>query len=265
MGTSKGISTPSGGGWRAAKRTIKRQLANPGNGSAAGVVAAVVSAAGGLGLGIRHSRGAGGGGASGARGGGGRSAADHAKQVGGAVAGLSGFASAVREQGLAEALRGLDLTTLEGRPAVEVIARVSERLAEGLDGVDGEILRTALNATILEAAQLEQELGFTDLEVALQTFLNEQGLSGLVELFLSRLAADFVVAAILDYVDQKTNNEQETEAMVEAIEVVCREKARAVIGRYDGRMNQVDWFGRAGARIGREIAESIVDELIRTD
>lgn len=266
MGTSKGISTPSGGGWGSVKREITGQLANPQNGSPADVVAAVVSAAGGLGLGItqtRRSSATSGSGSGGGSGGGGRTPAAHTRQVGRAIAGLGGFASAVQERGLTEALRGLDLATLEGRPAVEVIARVSERLADGLDGVDGEILRTALNETILEAAQLEQELGYTDLEDALQNFLNDQGLSGLVELFLSRLVSDLVTAAVLDHVNQKTDSEQQTEALLTGIEIVCRDKARAVVGRYttNGRLNQVDWFGAAGTRLGRELADSILGEL----
>jgi hypothetical protein len=169
----------------------------------------------------------------------------------------------VQERGLADALQSLDLSDLEGRPAVEVIARLAERLADGLDGVDGEILETALNETILEAAQLEEELGFTDLEAALQTFLNEQGLSGLVELFLARFVSNLVTAAILDHVDQKTDGEAQTEALLSGIEIVCRDKARAVIERYqsDGRFNRVDWFGAAGKRLGRELADSICVEL----
>lgn len=151
-----------------------------------------------------------------------------------------------------------DLATL-GDPR----RQVSERLAEGLDGVDGELLKTALNETILEAAQLEGELGFTDLEAALQAFLNEQGLGGLVELFLTRFVSDMVTAAILEHVEQKTESETQTEALLSGIEIVCRDKARAVVERYriDGRFNRVDWFGAAGARLGRELADSIVVEV----
>jgi hypothetical protein len=160
-------------------------------------------------------------------------------------------------------LQELDLGELEGRPAVEVIARVAERLADGLGGLDGEILKTALNEAILEAAQLEAELGFTDLETALQTFLNEQGLAGLVELFLTRFVANLVVGIILDHVDQKTETAAQTEALLGGIEIVSRDKARAMIARFrsDGRFNRVDWFGAAGKRLGRELADSIVAEF----
>lgn len=266
MGTSTGISTPSGGGWGRAKREITAYVADPQAVSPARIVSGVVSAMGGLGLGIRSATGGSAARASrtgGSHGGGGRTQAAHARQVGRAVAGLGGFANAVQERGLTEALAGLDLGDLDGRPAVEVIARVSERLAESLDGVDGEILKTALNDTILEAAQLEEELGFTDLEVALQTFLNEQGLNGLIELFLTRFVADLVTGAILDHVDQKTGGEAQTEALLNGIEIVCRDKAHAIVERYqaDGRFNRVDWFGAAGTRLGRELADSIVAEI----
>jgi len=266
MGTSRGISTPSGGGWGPAKREITAHIADPQTVSPARIVSSVVSAMGGLGLGIKQGGGAPRPSVSGAGGGrsGGRTPAANAKQVGRTIAGLGGFASAVQERGLTDALQRLDLGDLEGRPAVEVVARVAERLADELDGVDGEILKTALSEAILEAAQLEEELGFTDLEAALQTFLNEQGLSGLVELFLARFVSNLVTGAILDHLDHKTDSEAQTEVLLSGIEIVCRDKARDVIERYrtDGRFNRVDWFGAAGKRLGREVADSITAELL---
>ena len=266
MGTSTGISTPSGGGWGPAKREITAHIADPQAISPARVASRVVSAMGGLGLGITQGGGAAGSSTSRASGGGrigGRTPTAHARQVGRAIAGLGGFASAVQETGLTDALQNLDLGDLEGRPAVEVIARVAERLAEGLVGVDGEILKTALNETILQAAQLEEELGFTDLEAALQTFLNDQGLSGLVELFLTRFVSDLVTGAILDHIDQKTDSDAQAEALLSGIEIVCRDKARDTVERHRtaGHFNRVDWFGAAGTRLGRELADSIVAEL----
>lgn len=285
MGTSKGIPTPRGGRWPRAKREINAGLAGGTNGadsgtagaggaaprgSPAAVVAAAVSAMGGLGLGVGQSRrsgtaggGAGGGGRSGGGGGGGRASGAQARRVGRAIAGLGGFGSAVQTRGLTEALRELDLGTLEGRPAVEIIARVSERLADGMDGVDAEILKMALNEAILEAAQLEEELGYTDLEQGLQAFLNDQGLGGLLEIFLTKLVSDLVTAAIFEHVDQKSESANQTEAMLAGIESVCRNKAHTTIEQYrtGGQLNRTDWFGGAGRRLGHEMAESILTEL----
>ena len=181
----------------------------------------------------------------------------------GAVAGLGAFGSAVGSRGLTEALRELDLASLEGRPAVEVIARVSERLADGIEGIDAEILKAALNETILEAAQLEQELGYEDLEAGLQAFLQDEGLGGLVELFLAKFVSDLVSAAIFEHIDQRSESASQTEAMLAGIESVCRNKAHTTIQRFqgDGRLNQTDWFGPAGRRLGHEMAESILNEL----
>lgn len=247
-------------------------MANPASVPQSGVVAAVVSAMGGLGLGIATSRteaGAGGaaGGATGGAGRGtGQTAVTRTKQVGRAVAHLGGFAAAVQEHGLADALRGLDLGDLDGRPAVEIVARVADHLASGVDGIDGELLRKALSDAILEAAALQEQLGFTDLEAALQTFLDEQGLGGLLELFLSRLVSDLVTAAILDHLGQKTDSDMQTEALLSGIDIVCRDKARSTVEHYraTGRFNQVDWFGTAGARLGRELAEALLADLRTT-
>lgn len=294
MGTSKGLPTPRGGGWSRAKRRVNDAMASSGVAGAgdgdsggneaadaagagdaanaaqsptANAVAAVMSAMGGLGVGPGRQSG-GGRGAGPRRGGstggsGGRSPGGQSRRVGRAVAGLGAFGSAVGSRGLTEALRELDLASLEGRPAVEVIARVSERLADGIEGIDAEILKAALNETILEAAQLEQELGYEDLEVGLQSFLRDQGLGGLVELFLAKFVSDLVSAAIFEHIDQRSESASQTEAMLAGIESVCRNKAHTTIQRFqgDGRLNQTDWFGPAGRRLGHELAESILNEL----
>lgn len=132
-----------------------------------------------------------------------------------------------------------------------------------MDGVDAEILKTALNETILEAAQLEQELGYEDLGEGLQAFLTQEGLGGLIEMFLAKFVSDLVTAAIFEHVDQKSESATQTEAMLAGIESVCRSKAHTTIERYrtSGRLNRTDWFGTAGHGLGREMAESILTEL----
>jgi hypothetical protein len=85
----------------------------------------------------------------------------------------------------------------------------------------------------------------------------------LIELILTRLASDLVTAAILDHVGQRSDSHAQTEALLAGIEIVCRDRARAIVERFrrDGRFNRVDWFGAAGTRLGRELADSIVAEL----
>ena len=286
MGTSRGISTPSGGPWTDAKRRITSVLdgaeavaAGGGQPTQEEIVQSVLQAMGGLGLGIpaisRGGRsgnvGAGGGGGSSrqssgvGRAGGGRDGASRAKSraVGKSIAGLGGFGSAVRDRGLTEALRDINLGELEGRPAAEVIATVSERLAEGSSGVDAELLRTALNETILEAAQLNEEVAYTDLEAGLQSFLNENGVEGLVELFLTRFVTDLVTAAVFEHIDTKAENAAQAEALLSGIETACRNKAQATIAAYrtSGQFSRTNWFGGAGSRLGREIAGAMLTEL----
>lgn len=263
MGTSRGLSTPKGGAWGKAKREITGHLGNANSFSPAQIVSSVVSAMGGLGLGIEARAGSSGEGSSG---GGTRSAAAQTQRIGRAISGLGGFVGAVQDHGLAAALERLDLAELDGRPAVEVISRVSERLADGIDGIDGEILKTAFNEAILEAAQLQGELGFTDLEAALQAFLATEGLSGMIELFLTRFVTDLVTGAILDHVEKKTISDAEMEALLSGIEIACRAKVHSAVERHrsDGRFNNVDWFGSSGAQLGRELSDAVITELRAT-
>ena len=95
MGTSKGIPTPSGGAWTPLKNHITRYLGGDRSITPKRLVGGTIAATGGLS----------GGGAAKSGGVGGRG-------VGDAVAGVGGFAAAVREGGLDGALSSFDLDEL---------------------------------------------------------------------------------------------------------------------------------------------------------
>jgi hypothetical protein len=150
-----------------------------------------------------------------------------------------------------------------GKSAIEVVSAIVEHLTRDASGVDGEVLRNALQETILEAAGLEAELGYRDLETGLQNFLAQAGVDGLIELFLCHYVFDAVWVAIEDYAQSRSNSEQSFEAFMSAIEEVCRDEVRAAVAEYreDGKFGQVDWFGADGRRIGDDLSAEIVGRL----
>jgi hypothetical protein len=117
MGTSKSISTPSGGDWSPLKQDISSQF---GGGTPrctpTALVGRTVQAAGGVGIlssigGPGRGQGRGGTGSGSAR-------------ISRTLQGLGGFGAFVATRGLGDALEQLGLVELRGRPAVEVVARI---------------------------------------------------------------------------------------------------------------------------------------------
>ena len=241
MGTSRSLSTPSGGGWKTVKTSITdhfsgrtmspRQLARD-----------VVEAGNGFGVG----RG-------GAEGGG--AAASTSGEVGGATAGLAGFGGGVSEGGLDAALRTLGLDALIGKPAAEVVAAVAMQLAKELDGVDGEVLRNAVTDALLEAASLADGADYGALEQGLQTFLARNGPAYLVEAFLCHYVFDVIWINIESYVQSRCDDETSFQAFMSAIEEVCHADVHSAVRRAKerGRFDGLDQFGPEGRRVGREV------------
>jgi hypothetical protein len=185
------------------------------------------------------------------------------RRTGRAVAGLGGFAGLVQTEGLGPALTRLNLGDLAGKPAVEVVARVAEELGKHVDGVDGEVLRNALQGAILEAAGLEDALDYQDLETGLQSFLNENGIAGLIELFLARYVFDAVWAAIEGHAADRSPDDAQLEAFMAAVDDICRRGVRSALDekRRDKTFDNVNWFGADGRSVAGGTVKDILDTL----
>jgi hypothetical protein len=265
MGTSKSFPTPTGGAWTPLKSQITQAIQDPPSVSPDEIIRNVLRADGGIAIpspsisrasGTGHgssprSRGASGGGTRGGKG-----------SVSRAISGLGGFASAVANRGLDEALGQLGLGELRGKPAAEVVARVAEHLASNADGPQEEVLSAALREAIFEAAAVEDPQ-LTDLEAALQAFLNASGIEGLIELFLTRYIFNRVWSRIESHSDRKSATLPESKALASAVESACLGHVRDLVTELKGagRFESVDWFGRAGQRFADEIASELERRL----
>lgn len=252
MGTSKSLALGSGGAWTGLKGDITGHFTGSRSPSFGSIVGNAVRAAGGIGVGGRRG-GAAGGAAGGGAGG----------SIGPVVGGLGGFAEAVRDRGLADALEVLGLGELEGKSAVEVVATVADHLAAAVDGIDGELMREALREAIIEAAALGDSDGYADLEGGMQSFLQDEGVDGLVEVFLCKFVFDAVWANFEDHAQAKATDRNALEAFANAIDGVCASEVRGTLDgvRDRGEFNTMDWFGQDGQRVGREIFATIEARL----
>lgn len=249
MGTSKSLNAGSGGAWTGLKGDITGHFTGSRQPSFGSIVGNTIRATGGIGVGGR-------------RGGGGAGRAARGS-IGPVVGGLGGFASAVRDGGLAGGLDALGLGQLAGKSAIEVVATVAEHLAAAVEGVDGDLMREALREAIIEAAALGDSDGFADLEGGLQSFLEEEGVGGLVEVFLCKFVFDAVWANFEEHAQAKATGQNALEAFMNAIDGICSSEVRGAIddARDQGEFDSLDWFGQDGQRIGKDIFVSIEARL----
>jgi hypothetical protein len=272
MGTSKQFPTPSGGPWTPLKNDITDYLNGDKNITPGQIVSGTINALGGLGVpspgratpgsggSSGGGRGGGGGGGGGSRGGGGSSGR---RSVGKAASGLGGFGAAVQDGGLEAGLKALGLDELSGRPAVEVIDKIADHLAEGADPTQYDLLNDALKTTLLEAAALGEQTGFEDLDSALQGFLEKNGVEGLVKSYLSNYVYGRVWVAVENHVEIKDGGRNVAQAMSIAVGNACRSHVESLIQETKdaGRFNNIDWFGREGTRLGNELVGELEGRL----
>ncbi len=260
MGTSKSFPTPSGGAWSPLKNDISDMLGGNRNIQPDRIIGGTIRAAGlapaSLGGGERRGR-------SGGAGGGGGGQRSGRASVGRAAAGLAGFGAAVQAGGLDAGLHVLGLEELHGKPAAEIIARISDHLAEGVEDLQGELLRTALREAMFEAAALGGDPGLRDMGTALQNYLDQTGPEGLAELFLSHFVFDRIWLVVESHVDQKADGNSSASAMAMAVQNACRSHVRSHMddARNTEMFNKLNWFGPDGIRIGQQIVATLESRL----
>lgn len=269
MGTSKSLETPAGGAWTSPKRQLTDYInGQTGTGvpfDAQRFVRSALGALGGVAMKPRaapasdlsHPGGTTGGGRTQ------RERRDGAGSSSGgalssAVRGLGGFGSQVSSGGLDAALGFLGLHDLRGRPAAEVVAQVAEHLSSGATGRQAEVLEAALRDTIFDIAAVEDTGSYEDLEGALQSFMDREGIEGFIEFFLSQYVFTAVWSYFENHAKSKTDGGAD-EALVSAVESACRSlvahELKAI--RDTQQFERIDWFGNAG----QSFADRIVGQL----
>jgi hypothetical protein len=261
MGTSKSLPTPGGGAWTPLKSDITDYLEGDKKITPGQIVGGTVRALGSLSVpSPGRSRGPSGTASSGGSGGRGHTS------VAKAVSGLAGFGSAFQTGGLSGALQSLGLDELRGRSAVEVVARIADHLADGTDPTQYELLSDALKAALIEAAALQTDEAYLDLEAALQAYFDTNGVEGLVQLFLSQYVYDRVWMAIENHVEMKAQSATNAHAMSIAVSNACRSHVESLIQEIKaaGRFDAIDWFGKSGIGLANDLVTELENRLRRT-
>ncbi len=211
------------------------------------IVSGVVSARGGIG----------GGGGSSAGGG-------KTKGVTKAVSGLGGFGAVLVSSNLEKAINSLGLPDLKDKSATEIVSIIAERLSSDVSGIEAEALKKALQDAILEASQLTDEGTYADLEKSLQNFLQQDGIRGLVELFLAEYVFDFTWVFIEKYAQERAKDGKSLEAFMTAHKSICETKVKEKVNEISKSksFNSVDWFGKEGQQLANTIVSEIQKALL---
>jgi hypothetical protein len=127
----------------------------------------------------------------------------------------------------------------------------------------GELLTNALRESLLEAAALVDDASYADLESSLSAFLQQNGVNGLLELFLTRYVADSVWALLESHAEASGKGESALDGMALAVEHACREHVHEAIDREQraGSFDSIDWFGSGGRAVADQIIETIEQRL----
>jgi hypothetical protein len=273
MGTSKSLKTPAGGAWTSPKRQLTNHITGQGQTDggapfdAQRFVRSALGALGGVGLKPQiasrsdGSSSVGGGGAlrgRSRRGGVGGGASSGGGALSGAVQGLGGFGTQVVSGGLDTALGTLGLQDLRGRTAAEVVAQVAQHLSRDATGRQAEVLETALRDVIFDIAAVEDAGSYEDLEGALQSFIDREGIEGFIESFLSQ----DVFTAVWSYFENHAKSKADgaaDEALVSAVESACRSLVSQELKALQDtqQFERIDWFGTGG----KNFADRIVSQL----
>jgi hypothetical protein len=139
------------------------------------------------------------------------------------------------------------------------VARIAEHLSEDAQGLQKELLTSALRDAIFEAAAIEGDLSYQNLAASLQAYLDREGIEGLIGLFLVHYVFDRLWLVIENHVDRRAVSTSSADVLASAVQSACRAQVRAEMRhrRNDGQLASIDWFGRDGQRIGQELVAAL--------
>jgi hypothetical protein len=147
-----------------------------------------------------------------------------------------GFASALQERGLGD---------LVGQPARVVLAGLLDAFASGSDELEQSAARDALAE--VESEILEKCDTFEELEDEMARFLDAEGLSALLALFLSSYIFKRLLQVIKDRLQGGSLRISDANDLESVIKDYIKDKVRIELGNVN--VGTFDWVGTAGRNL----------------
>src|SRR5436853_3864602 len=124
-------------------------------------------------------------------------------EIGGAIADFYAMAIAISSKGLENGLRTVSPAMDTTQPAKELIAAIAEHLTRKISGLKADVLRKAIQETLLDAAGLGYGPEPLNIKVGLEKFLRKRGTKNLLERLLSSYVFNTIWIRIQDAVRMK--------------------------------------------------------------
>jgi hypothetical protein len=184
--------------------------------------------------------------------------------------GASGFISGAARQGISRgayfletvdgetlltALEALGITEAANLEGAELLDRISEAIIGGRLTFDQEIATTALRNTLMEILQYSPE----DFESAVRLFLEQEGLPGFIEAFLTKYVFETIWGYLEDAARERILREPNIESLVNALEHLCAYEVETVV--QESNFETVDWLGQEGLSLVDGIGRRISTDL----
>src|SRR5713226_9750361 len=106
-------------------------------------------------------------------------------EIGGSIVDFYAMAIAISSKGLGTGLRSVSPAMDTTQPANELIAAIAAHLTRKISGLKADILRKAIQETLLDAAGLGYGPEPLDVKVGLEKFLRKRGTKKILERLLS--------------------------------------------------------------------------------
>jgi diguanylate cyclase (GGDEF)-like protein len=181
------------------------------------------------------------------------------KQAGKVLGQLASFGSRICTQGYTNAVENVLPDHRRVGSPTEMVTALAAALTPNIMGLEGALLRKALEETILEAAGLGYELHSLDIAFGLQNFLVRRGVAAFLELFLSLYVFDVVALRIQGSTGLESSPEASLTMSMLALERRCRNVVHYV-SKDLGLNARVDEL-RRNKRLGVTIIRAIEDRL----
>ncbi len=161
------------------------------------------------------------------------------------------------EAGLRNLVQGLDTH----RPPTEVIAAVAQHLTREIIGLKADILRKAVQETMLDAAGLGYGPEELNVKIGLEKFLRKRGATGLLELFVSSYVFNTLWIRIQEGVRAKSGSRSLSKSMLD-MQRFCTAVVRSVVAEWqtDGKLEALATKKRLAAAFMKAIEARLLED-----
>jgi hypothetical protein len=168
--------------------------------------------------------------------------------------------AAISSEGFEAGLRNLAQGLDTHRRPTEIVAAVAQHLTREISGLKADILRKAVQETMLDAAGFGYGPEELNVKIGLEKFLRKRGATGLLELFVSSYVFNALWIRIQEAVRAKSGSRSLSKSMLD-IKRFCTAVVRSVVAEWhaEGKLESLATKKRLAAAFMKTIEGRLLD------